>query len=242
MIEDQFVRENILQEIRRTASDNDNKPLGILQFEATTGIKSSEWKGRFWARWSEAVKEAGLTPNTMNEAIPEDFLLEVYCLATRHYGKAPTRDELSMFTRRHEGYPEKTVFQRRFGTIGKLRGLARTWASKRGEFDDVVSLLPKWIEPAKKRESNDPVVEGYVYLLKSGIHYKIGRSDNLEKRIKQISVAMPEEVSLVHAIKTDDPSGIETYWHRRFSEHRANGEWFNLPVSALKAFKRRKFQ
>ena len=50
----------ILQEIKRTTQTNGGMPLRKLQFEAETGIKRYDWFGVYWARWSDALREAVL--------------------------------------------------------------------------------------------------------------------------------------------------------------------------------------
>lgn len=234
------MKDKIISEIQRLALELGEAP-GNRTFLSETGIKESEWKGIFWARWGDALLDAGLQPNDIQKRHEDEFLLRKYCEATLHFNKPPTKPEMRMYSKQVDGFPSYTTMQKRFGSMANIRQRARTWAGENEAFSAVVHL----IQPADvtTRSDTTPVnTDGWVYLLQSGAHYKIGRSQELERRVKQISVALPEKVELVHSIKTDDPSGIETYWHNRFKEKRLNGEWFALSLSEVRAFKRRKFQ
>jgi len=65
-------KEHIVAEIRRTAAANGGKALGKGRFAAETGIREPDWRGRCWARWSDALGEAGFGPNEFQTATPED--------------------------------------------------------------------------------------------------------------------------------------------------------------------------
>lgn len=75
--------------------------------------------------------------------------------------------------------------------------------------------------------------DGYIYVLQSGQHYKIGKAQNVDNRVAQISPKTPLPVSLIHSIESDDMTWVERWLHQRFANYRANGEWFNLPAAAL---------
>jgi hypothetical protein len=78
-----------------------------------------------------------------------------------------------------------------------------------------------------------------VYLLKAGPYYKIGKAKDLDNRVNQIRLQLPYPVEVMHSIETDDSSGIENYWHKRFAYKRANGEWFLLTDDDVAAFRSR---
>jgi len=82
---------------------------------------------------------------------------------------------------------------------------------------------------------------GYVYLMKAGRFYKLGRTNALGRRERELVIQLPEAAKVIHPIKTDDPVGIEEYWHRRFHDRRKNGECSELTAQDLAAFRRRKF-
>jgi hypothetical protein len=235
------VREQIISDIRKLAAANGGQPPGFRRFESETGIRETEWRGVYWARWSDAVAEAGLQPNPRNPKHDANDLLRKFADACRHFGKMPTAMELRLHGRANPDFPNHKAIYRHFqSTANMLRELAE-WTKNHADYADVAKMLAEHVSEAEQ-DTKRPA-EGFVYLIRWGAHYKIGRGDQLERRVKQVKTGLPDSGTLVHAIRTDDPPGIEAYWHRRFADRRAkNGEWFKLSTSDIAAFKRRKFQ
>ena len=237
-------KEHILSEIKRLASDNDGQPLGRTRFENETGIKESDWLGKYWTTWSDAITEAGFEPNTMQTAFPIERLLENLVLLIRELERFPTNADLKLKRRVDPNFPSHNAFNR-LGLKAERAHRVMEYCLELGNLDDVVALC----QPFAKVGSDTSIAEndtdyevfGFVYLMKSGKYYKIGRSDCAEKRAYEIQLLLPEKLKLVHKIKTDDPKGIERYWHQRFSSKRLRGEWFDLSSQEIKAFRRRKF-
>ena len=94
-----ITKEHILSEINRLAEKLNGKPPGQGTFEEETGLPSSAWKGRFWSKWSEALAEAGHTPNLVSQRINDHFIYEKLITICRHYKKRPTSAEMLLFRR-----------------------------------------------------------------------------------------------------------------------------------------------
>lgn len=233
------MRDRIIFEIKRLAAET-GKPPGVALFARETGITQKEWYGVIWPRWSDALAEAGLGSNTLQGRFDSNAVLRRLAEVSRERGCVPTTPEMKIIRRSDPSFPNPKTIAAHFGNREQVIEAVRHFCRDHQGFECVLAALPA--PSAIKPVSPPPAAEGWVYLLKSGSHFKIGRSDQLERRVKEISIALPERVVLVHAIRTDDPVGIEAYWHKRFANRRANGEWFRLDLQDVAAFKRRSFQ
>lgn len=238
-------KDHILSEIRRLAEANGGTPLGRNRFSDETGIREADWLGRYWARWGDAIREAGLEPNQLRGRTDEAEAIRFLAVETRKLGHLPTYVELKMRRRSDPSFPSVSVYER-LGPKAKLASRVATFCESHSDFGDVLAIVAPLLEgegagTEEKVKADEPGELGYVYLLKSGRHYKIGRTNSTGRREYELAIQLPEKAKKVHVISTDDPSGIESYWHKRFADRRKNGEWFELTTADVSAFKRRKF-
>lgn len=177
----------------------------------------------------------------MTEAHSDEDLLQPLVNMIRELGHFPTRPEQRLRRRNDKSFPPPECISRRWGTKGQVASKVMEYCLEQDGFDDVVDIC----EPVAKTKSNvqqrTGSVNGQVYLLKHHDAYKIGKSTDASRRYKEIRTQMPHETEEVHVIDTDDPSGIEAYWHNRFKNKRLKGEWFKLTAEDVRAFRRRKF-
>jgi hypothetical protein len=179
----------------------------------------------------------------MQGALDENALFEKFISLMRELGKFPSANEVKLKARNTPGFPWHNTFAR-FGPKQQFASRIEAYCKGREGYDDVVALCAASVERAVSIPNDDVEASeefGFVYLIKSGRYYEIGRSNAVGRREYELAIQLPEKAVTVRIIRTDDPSGIEAYWHKRFEEKRQNGEWFNLSSEEVKAFKRRKF-
>ena len=234
-----YTREEILNEIKRTAKENGGKPLGTKRFSNETGIGVYDW-GRYWPKYGDAVLEAGLTPNLPWTKYPEGVLEEKMVLLIRKLPKYPTINKMRIEQIDNPDFPYHAIKKRKRDFV---RDLVR-YCKKRPGHDDILEICQPILEKLDEKEKNDVTNNssssvGEVYLFKRGKYYKLGRSHDLVRRGKEIRLELPEKPKLIHSFKTDDPSGVEAYWHKRFENKRLEKtEFFSLNSQDIKAFKR----
>ncbi len=187
------------------------------------------------------MAEAGYPPNTFRTKTDDAVLFEKYINLTRELGRLPLEGEIRRKARSDPSFPSHSVFNRFGGKRKLLRELA-AYCRDRPGLEDVLPLCEAHEQPSAQASTAGQrkvkVASGFVYLLKSGPHYKIGRTNSMGRRGSELAIKIPVPPKTVHSIETDDPPGVEAYWHRRFAEKRGEGEWFALSLDDVSAFKR----
>ncbi len=106
--------------------------------------------------------------------------------------------------------------------------------------------VPATAKASAANEAAESITNGYVYLVKAQAAYKVGSTRAPYRRVSEIANQSAKGAELLHLIATDDPEGIEKYWHTRFDEkcitglNKQSGEWFALSAEEIKAFRRRR--
>lgn len=77
---------------------------------------------------------------------------------------------------------------------------------------------------------------GYIYVIKADTgHYKIGRSNNIPRRMSLFAVKLPFDFEIIHTFPCDDAIEAERMLLEagKMHGHHVNGEWFNFTDSYL---------
>ena len=177
-----MTREEILNEIRRTAAENGGKPVGLERFVRVTGISEYELN-KHWARYGDAQRDAGFEPNTLNAAHDEGFLMEQFVYLTRKLGHTPTGREMKVERTLNRSFPSHSVYSR-LGTKNEVLGKVLDYCRERPEHADVIAILAAAYVPSSSVEEALPEApdetdrSGFVYLVKRHPgEYKIGRTN-----------------------------------------------------------------
>jgi len=238
----QMDKKHIISEIQRLSRENGGKPPGVRRFESQTDIKMSEWYPKLWLRWNDALNEAGFKNNKLDVAYEEDGLILFYIELIRELGSFPIDGQLKRKAKESPNFPSDSSFKR----LGRKAERARkiiSFCKNRKDFEDVIEYCEP-VAALEKASTENSFIDnqriGYVYLIRHGNRkeYKIGKTYNQIRREGEIRLELPEKVEPIHTIATDDPSGVELYWHNRFSKKRKQGEWFELTEADVRAFKK----
>ena len=98
--------------------------------------------------------------------------------------------------------------------------------------DEIEPTPLVWEAPKRNKRRQflrDVEPTGYVYLVSAynGL-YKIGKTNDIEKRLRGLKTMSPVPLKLIHTIETITPLKLEAKLHKKYDRCRAHGEWFML--------------
>lgn len=129
-------KNGVLDAIRQSAQTLGHSP-SRAEFKAKSGMTEYQVL-RHFPSWREAVKAAGLEPDSANVKLNDETLLEDWGEMVRRERQIPTRDHY-----RREGKYSPGAFEKHFGPWSAIPSRFREFARDRTQWADVLALLPQ---------------------------------------------------------------------------------------------------
>lgn len=124
------------------------------------------------------------------------------------------------------------------GNISKLSGNRRKpWRARKSV---ILNGKQQWIEFGcfrTKEEAEIALISEWgsnVYFISDGEFIKIGKSNNVERRLLELQTANPRKLKLLNTIKCENETSafaLESFLHSILQSVHQNGEWFHLPMN-----------
>ncbi len=78
---------------------------------------------------------------------------------------------------------------------------------------------------------------GIIYVISAGDKYKIGKTTNINTRVRQLNTSNPDNIKIVISEQVLGYDYLEEYLLREFADKRISGEWFALNNSDIEKIK-----
>lgn len=181
-------RDQFIQRIRELAAERGDH-IGFRECLKEVGLSEGWLRGQPWFNgWNKLLTDLGLQtrrfePPQRNAADSVATLVDL----VRRLGRWPTEDELRRERASNKAIAS-TAYIRKLRRSGELAALLAPYA----EADPTNQTLRTLIADASRPEESEIVtsskdrVQGYVYMLRSGRKYKIGKSTDPSRRFREI--------------------------------------------------------
>jgi len=132
-----WTKEKILEAVQKAIKNAGNKWVPFVQFLEVSKMKKSDFF-KYFPKYSDAVKAAGLDIEVPNEKANPADLLNDWGGVVRQLGQIPTRNQYQI-----NGIYSVGVFDKKFGPWSGVPARFREFSTGKPEWADVVALLPK---------------------------------------------------------------------------------------------------
>jgi hypothetical protein len=215
-------KEKIISTYSRLVKEQSGKLIGERIFMRETGFSHYHWTGGYWRSWSVFQADSGYAPNNQTEKIPDKILLHRFAELALERNEIPTEADLMLKRKEDLSFPSKATY-RRWGSRDALLAKVAEYCERDGQFAPVLDFLKQGVSNSLDHRLESGYIKGFIYLLRFGKNYKLGRTNVVGRRLRELAIQLPQKPDTVHVIETDDPEGIEQYWHRRFAGKRQGG-------------------